>query len=211
MAVLARRPSAIALPRPGSAARQVASFAAIGVVSTAAYAALYVALRAITEPATANAVALLVTAVGNTAANRRLTFAVRDRVGAMRDQVGGFIASGGPCDHHGRGRRPRRGRAGRRRPIEWPSSSRRTCWPRSAASSSSAAGSPARAARPPSITWGPSHEHHHPTHRRTGRGPLAGIATIAAASGALLERERADAWALPALGAWLASPRSSIS
>ena len=94
MAVLARRPPAIALPRPGSAARQVASFAAIGVVSTAAYAALYVALRAITEPATANAVALLVTAVGNTAANRRLTFAVRDRVGAMRDQVGGFIALG---------------------------------------------------------------------------------------------------------------------
>ncbi len=34
------------------------------------------------------------TAIGNTAANRRLTFAVRDRAGALRDQVGGLVALG---------------------------------------------------------------------------------------------------------------------
>ena len=46
------------------------------------------------EPAASNALALILTAVGNTAANRRLTFAVRDRAGALRDQVGGLVALG---------------------------------------------------------------------------------------------------------------------
>jgi putative flippase GtrA len=94
MAVTARRPAAATLAAPGSTLRQVASFASIGVVSTAAYAVLYAAFRMALAPAAANALALVVTAVGNTAANRRLTFAVRDRAGAVRDQVGGLIALG---------------------------------------------------------------------------------------------------------------------
>ena len=92
MAALARSRSAAAISHEGSTLRQVASFAMIGVVSTAAYVALYAALRLALEPGAANALALVVTAVGNTAANRRLTFAVRDRRGAVRDQVGGFVA-----------------------------------------------------------------------------------------------------------------------
>ncbi len=72
--------------------REVVLFGAIGVVSTAAYAVLYLALRTATGPATANAVALVLTAVGNTAANRRLTFGVRDGRSMLRDQVGGLIA-----------------------------------------------------------------------------------------------------------------------
>ena len=38
----------------------------------------------------ANAVALTVTAVANTAANRRFTFGVRERHGLIRDHAGGF-------------------------------------------------------------------------------------------------------------------------
>jgi putative flippase GtrA len=80
--------------RSSSTVRQVAAFAAIGVVSTIAYAVLYVAMRAAVEPTVANAIALVITAVGNTAANRRLTFSVRGREGVVRDQVGGFLAFG---------------------------------------------------------------------------------------------------------------------
>jgi putative flippase GtrA len=72
--------------------REIVIFGAIGVVSTAAYAVLYLALRTATGPAAANAVALVLTAVGNTAANRRLTFGVRDGRSMLRDQVGGLIA-----------------------------------------------------------------------------------------------------------------------
>jgi putative flippase GtrA len=56
---------------------QVARFAAIGVVSTLAYVVLFLALRGSLGAQAANAVALLVTAIANTAANRRLTFRVR--------------------------------------------------------------------------------------------------------------------------------------
>jgi putative flippase GtrA len=94
MAALARRPAVTRLPAPSSTVRQIASFAAIGVASTAAYAILYVALRTVMDPAAANALSLVATAVGNTAANRRITFAVRERAGAVRDQVGGLVALG---------------------------------------------------------------------------------------------------------------------
>ena len=71
--------------------RELVLFATIGVVSTAAYSALYLLFRSATGPIAANALALVVTAVGNTAANRRLTFGVRG--GSMlRDQVGGLVA-----------------------------------------------------------------------------------------------------------------------
>jgi putative flippase GtrA len=72
--------------------REVLVFAAIGVVSTAAYAVCYLLLRTATGPTAANALSLVVTAFGNTAANRRLTFGVRGARSMLRDQVGGLIA-----------------------------------------------------------------------------------------------------------------------
>ena len=54
----------------------------MGVASTVAYLALYVLLRAVLPAVAANALALLVTAVANTAANRRFTFEVAGRAGA---------------------------------------------------------------------------------------------------------------------------------
>jgi putative flippase GtrA len=72
----------------------MASFGAIGIVSTVAYVALYAALRNVASAGTANALALLTTAVGNTAANRRLTFEVRGRDGVARDHVAGVLALG---------------------------------------------------------------------------------------------------------------------
>jgi putative flippase GtrA len=72
-------------------ARQVAWFAAIGVVSTVAYTLLYVAIRTALQAQSANALALLVTAVGNTAANRRLTFAIRGRAHTVRHQAQGLV------------------------------------------------------------------------------------------------------------------------
>lgn len=82
----------IVRPVPFGIGREVLTFAAIGVVSTAAYAVLYLAMRAVLDAPAANAAALLVTAVGNTAANRRLTFGVRDGRSMLRDQVGGLLA-----------------------------------------------------------------------------------------------------------------------
>lgn len=67
-------------------------FLAIGVVSTLAYLVLYAALRGALSAPAANAIALLVTAVGNTAANRRLTFGVRGRSSLARDHLGGLLA-----------------------------------------------------------------------------------------------------------------------
>ena len=75
-----------------SSGPQLARFAAIGVVSTAAYVGLYAALRNVWPAGAANAVALLITAVGNTAANRRMTFEVRGREGLARHHAAGIIA-----------------------------------------------------------------------------------------------------------------------
>jgi glycosyltransferase involved in cell wall biosynthesis len=73
------------------AASQVARFLAIGVASTLAYALLYVLLRTGLGPTAANAVALAITAVGNTAANRRLTFGVRGRESLARHHLQGAL------------------------------------------------------------------------------------------------------------------------
>ncbi|WP_441963638.1 glycosyltransferase [Mycolicibacterium houstonense] len=61
---------------PGSLLRQAVRFAAVGVVSTLAYLLLFMALRSGVGAQAANLVALLVTAIGNTAANRRFTFGI---------------------------------------------------------------------------------------------------------------------------------------
>ena len=57
----------------------VARFMGIGVLSTLAYALLFLLLRGPLGAGGANALALALTAVANTAANRRLTFGVRGR------------------------------------------------------------------------------------------------------------------------------------
>ncbi len=64
---------------PGGLGPQVVRFAAIGVASTLGYVALYLMLRGGLGAQAANAVALVLTAVANTAANRHLTFGVRGR------------------------------------------------------------------------------------------------------------------------------------
>jgi putative flippase GtrA len=68
---------------------QALRFAAIGAVSTLAYLLLFLLLRPAAGAQLANLVALLVTAVGNTAANRRVTFGVRG-AGAGRHQLQGL-------------------------------------------------------------------------------------------------------------------------
>jgi putative flippase GtrA len=73
---------------------QVAVFAAIGVASTLAYALLYVLLRHAVPAQAANALALVLTAVANTAANRRLTFGVRGRGRAVTHQAQGLLVLG---------------------------------------------------------------------------------------------------------------------
>jgi glycosyltransferase involved in cell wall biosynthesis len=62
----------------------VGRFLSIGVASTVAYALLYLLFRGPLGPDAANALALALTAVANTAANRRLTFGVRGRAGLAR-------------------------------------------------------------------------------------------------------------------------------
>jgi len=73
---------------------QLVRFASIGVVSTIAYLLLYLALRGSTGAQVANATALLVTAIANTAANRRITFGVVGTDRAVRQHVQGLLVFG---------------------------------------------------------------------------------------------------------------------
>jgi putative flippase GtrA len=77
--------------RGPSLAGQVLRFAAVGVASTLAYAALFWWLAGPLGAQAANLVALLLTAVANTAANRRLTFGVRGRERAVRHHGQGLV------------------------------------------------------------------------------------------------------------------------
>jgi putative flippase GtrA len=70
--------------------QQATRFVTIGAVSTLAYLGLYIALRGMLGPFAANALALLVTAVANTAANRRVTFGIASRSRAVRHQLQGL-------------------------------------------------------------------------------------------------------------------------
>jgi putative flippase GtrA len=78
--------------RLGRLPREIVTFALVGVASTLAYIGLYAVLRPTMPAGVANAVALVVTAVGNTAANRRLTFGVRGHRSLVRDQAAGLVA-----------------------------------------------------------------------------------------------------------------------
>jgi glycosyltransferase involved in cell wall biosynthesis len=73
------------------ASSPIVRFVGIGVVSTAAYAVLLVLLRGSLGVQGANAAALALTAVANTAANRRLTFGVRGRTSLLRHHLMAFI------------------------------------------------------------------------------------------------------------------------
>jgi len=73
---------------------QLVRFAVVGVASTIAYALLYLLLRGLLGAQAANFAALLLTAIGNTAANRRLTFGVRGLNGAIRHQGQGLAVFG---------------------------------------------------------------------------------------------------------------------
>ena len=99
--------------------REALTFCAIGVVSTLAYAVLYALLRGAVAAPAANAIALVVTAVGNTAANRRLTFGVRGarvdapgpgrRARRVRHRAPPHVRVDRGPRHRGSGRRARRG------------------------------------------------------------------------------------------------------
>jgi putative flippase GtrA len=74
--------------------RQLGRFLGVGVVSTVAYVLLYLVLRTALPAQAANALSLLVTAVANTALNRRFTFGVSGRRHAVRHQARGLVAFG---------------------------------------------------------------------------------------------------------------------
>ena len=89
------RESSLAGARPApELPLQIASFAVVGIASTIAYVLLYLLLRGVMSAQAANVLSLLVTAVANTAANRRLTFGISGRQHAARHQVKGLIAFG---------------------------------------------------------------------------------------------------------------------
>jgi glycosyltransferase involved in cell wall biosynthesis len=71
------------------AAAPIARFMAVGVMSTLAYAGLYLLARLSLSAAAANAFALALTAVGNTAANRRFTFGVHGKAELIRHHARG--------------------------------------------------------------------------------------------------------------------------
>jgi putative flippase GtrA len=66
-------------------------FLGIGVVSTLAYAVLFLALSTVAGAALANGLALALTAIGNTAANRAFTFGVRGSEQLVRHHLRGAL------------------------------------------------------------------------------------------------------------------------
>ncbi|MGH3549123.1 MAG: glycosyltransferase [Pseudonocardiaceae bacterium] len=94
-AQLGRAPLEPAVPGvPAGLIGQLVRFAAVGVLSTVAYLLLFVLLRDPLGAQGANALTLLVTAIANTALNRRFTFGVVGRQRATRQQLQGLIVFG---------------------------------------------------------------------------------------------------------------------
>jgi putative flippase GtrA len=79
---------------PQGMAGQLLRFAAVGITSTLAYLLLYALLRDPFGAFGANLIALVGTAVANTAANRRFTFGVRGNGGALTHHVQGLVVFG---------------------------------------------------------------------------------------------------------------------
>ncbi|MBV8990301.1 MAG: GtrA family protein, partial [Solirubrobacterales bacterium] len=86
-----RTSKSFAAPRGERLRTPLAHFIGIGVLSTIAYAMLYLILRAPLGANGANALALALTAVANTQANRRFTFGVRGRAGLLRQHAAGAV------------------------------------------------------------------------------------------------------------------------
>ncbi|MGN6172346.1 MAG: glycosyltransferase [Streptosporangiaceae bacterium] len=80
--------------RPGAVASQLARFVVVGVASTVAFVLMYLLLRGVMTAQAANAISLLVTAIGNTTVNRSFTFGIRGRAHATRHQARGLLAFG---------------------------------------------------------------------------------------------------------------------
>ncbi|MFB6891239.1 GtrA family protein [Kitasatospora sp. NPDC056327] len=78
--------------QPAGVKRQLPSFLVIGVLSTLFYLGLYWAARWVVDPQAANLIALAVSAVANTAANRRFTFGITGSDGALKHQLQGAVA-----------------------------------------------------------------------------------------------------------------------
>ncbi|HEY3000900.1 MAG TPA: bifunctional glycosyltransferase family 2/GtrA family protein [Kribbellaceae bacterium] len=87
-----------ALARPPLPERQVGlaeralRFAVVGVLSTVAFAVLYLLLRQVMPAQAANLLALVSTAIGNTAMNRRFTYGLRGRDRLGRHQLRGLAS-----------------------------------------------------------------------------------------------------------------------
>jgi putative flippase GtrA len=75
----------------GSLFGQLVRFGCIGVASTLAYLAIFLFCRGLMDPQLANFLALLTTAVANTAANRRFTFGIQGRHQAARHHFEGLL------------------------------------------------------------------------------------------------------------------------
>jgi putative flippase GtrA len=95
---LSPAPAASHRPGPGRSGRcraavaarprgQLTRFVVVGVLTSLAYAGVYVAVRPLVAAALANAVALLLTSMLNTAAHRRFTFAAAHRASGWRQQL----------------------------------------------------------------------------------------------------------------------------
>jgi putative flippase GtrA len=94
-AQLGRAPIAVQAPGvPTGLPRQLVRFAAVGVLSTLAYLLLFSLLRLGMGAQPANFLALGITAIANTSANRRLTFGVRGRDHLGRHQLEGLVVFG---------------------------------------------------------------------------------------------------------------------
>jgi putative flippase GtrA len=89
-----RRTSLAAADAGGSRTGQILRFGGVGLTTTVAYFAIFWLLRSIATPAVANLVALVITTLANTAANRRLTFGVTGRQRLLRAHAGGLLAFG---------------------------------------------------------------------------------------------------------------------
>ncbi len=72
-------------------AGQLLRFCGVGAASTLAYLVLYLWLRSGLPAISANAIALLVTAIANTAVNRAFTFRIRDKSSRLRHQLQGML------------------------------------------------------------------------------------------------------------------------
>lgn len=71
--------------------RQLIRFTGVGVICTATSLALYTVLRQWIDPQFANAAALIITSVMNTALNRRLTFKITANRKRAQDHLNGLI------------------------------------------------------------------------------------------------------------------------